>query len=78
MIVDSGASNHMTGDASLFQYYSPCREGLIVKITDGSQSKVVGTGSIFLSADLTIQSVLHVPNLDCNFLSVSKLSRDLN
>ena len=77
-IVDSGASDHMTRDASLFQHYSPCREGLTVKIANGSLSKVAGTGSIILSVDLTIQSVHHVPNLDCNLLLVSKLSRDLN
>ncbi|KAK2452382.1 putative mitochondrial protein [Trifolium repens] len=77
-IVDSGASDHMTGDKSLFHHYSPCYDGMSVKIADGTLSKVAGTGSIILSEDIELKSVLHVPNLDCNLLSVSKLTHDLN
>ncbi|RVX00220.1 Retrovirus-related Pol polyprotein from transposon RE1 [Vitis vinifera] len=56
-IVDTGASNHMTGDAAILQNYKP--------------------SSIKLTKDLYLDSVLHVPNLDCNLLSISKLARDL-
>eukprot|EP00261_Vitis_vinifera_P034772 XP_019076015.1 PREDICTED: 5'-3' exoribonuclease 3 [Vitis vinifera] len=35
-----------------------------VRIADGSLSKVAGTGSVVLSRDLTLNSVLLVPNLD--------------
>lgn len=73
-IVDSGASDHMTGDKSLFHHYNPCYDGLSVKIADGTLSKVAGTGSVTLSEDIELKSVLHVPNLDCNLLSVSKLT----
>ena len=27
---------------------------------------------------MTLESILHVPNLSCNFLSISKLARDMN
>ncbi|RVW59858.1 Retrovirus-related Pol polyprotein from transposon RE1 [Vitis vinifera] len=47
-----------------------------VRIADGSLSKVVGTGSVVLSRDLTLNSVLLVPNLDCNLLSISKLTKE--
>lgn len=77
-IVDFRAANHMTGDVSLFQQYSPCRERFTIKIADGSISKVAGMGSIVLSPYLTLHSVLYIPNLDCNLLSMSKLSWDLN
>lgn len=43
-----GASDHMTGDATLFHKYYPCREDLTVKIADGCLSKVAGTGSIII------------------------------
>ena len=49
-----------------------------VRIADGSLSKVVGIGSIRVTNDLNLNFVLHVPNLDCNLLSISKLTRDLH
>ncbi|RVW81318.1 Retrovirus-related Pol polyprotein from transposon TNT 1-94 [Vitis vinifera] len=45
-IVDSGASDHMTGDATIFDTYSSCPNNLTVRIADGSLSKVAGTGSV--------------------------------
>ena len=75
-IVDSGASDHMTGDANLFHTFSPCQENLTVRIVDGSLSKVTGIGSISLTKNLILSFALLVPKLDCNLLSISKLSRD--
>ncbi|RVW29262.1 Retrovirus-related Pol polyprotein from transposon TNT 1-94, partial [Vitis vinifera] len=75
-IVDSGASDHMKGDATIFDTYSSCPNNLTVRIADGSLSKVAGTGSVVLSRDLTLNSVLLVPNLDCNLLSISKLTKE--
>ncbi|RVW56778.1 Retrovirus-related Pol polyprotein from transposon TNT 1-94 [Vitis vinifera] len=75
-IVDSGASDHMTGDATIFDTYSSCPNNLTVRIADGSLSKVSRTGSVVLSRDLTLNSVLLVPNLDCNLLSISKLTKE--
>ena len=77
-IVDSGASDHMTGNATLFNTYSPNSGNLMVRIADGSLSKVAGIGSVTITNDLTLKSVLLVPNLTCNLLSISKLTKDLN
>ena len=77
-IVDSGASDHMTGDATILDNYSPCNGNLTVRIADGSLSKVAGTGSVVISKDLNLTSVLLVPNLDCNLLSISKLTQEKN
>ncbi|RVW35044.1 hypothetical protein CK203_079812 [Vitis vinifera] len=76
-IVDTGASDHMTGDAAILQNYKPSNSHSSVHIADGSKSKIAGTGSIKLTKDLYLDSVLHVPNLDCNLLSISKLAHDL-
>ncbi|RVX18786.1 Retrovirus-related Pol polyprotein from transposon TNT 1-94 [Vitis vinifera] len=76
-IVDTGTSDHMTGDAAILQNYKPSNGHSSVHIADGSKSKIVGTGSIKLTKELYLDSVLHVPNLDCNLLSISKLARDL-
>ena len=75
-IVDSGASDHMTGDATILDNYSPCNGDLAFRIADGSLSKVAGTGSVVISKDLNLTSVLLVPNLDCNLLSISKLTQE--
>ncbi|KAL5850211.1 hypothetical protein ACOSQ4_008224 [Xanthoceras sorbifolium] len=76
-IVDSGASDHMTGDRELFYNFVPNHSNFNVKIVDGSLSKVEGTGSITISPNLTLHHVLLVPSLDCSLLSVSKLTNDL-
>ena len=41
-IVDSGASDHMTGNAKILFNYTP-NENFSVRIADGSLSKVLGT-----------------------------------
>lgn len=75
-IVDSGATDHMTGDIRVFNSFEPCQGNLHVKIADGSLSKVTGCGSAVISKTLMLKSVLYVPNLDCNLLSISKLNCD--
>lgn len=39
---------------------------------------MAGKGSVVLSKTLVLKSVLHVPNLSCNLLSISKLTQDQN
>ena len=53
-IVDLGASDHMTSDASLFHEYSPSTGNFSVRIADGSLSKVAGIGSVIISKDITL------------------------
>ena len=77
-IVDSGASDHMTGESTLFSSYSPCAGNQKIKIADGSFSAVAGKGSVVLSPELSLENVLHVPKLSCNLMSVSKLAEDTN
>ncbi|KAI3465995.1 hypothetical protein Pfo_022658 [Paulownia fortunei] len=77
-IIDSGATDHMSGSAKFFYSYIPCSGHKKVKIADGSLSSVVGKGSVQISKKLFLNSVLHVPNLSCNLVSISKLTRDLN
>ncbi|KAF7814526.1 Retrovirus-related Pol polyprotein from transposon TNT 1-94 [Senna tora] len=77
-IVDSGASDHMTGNASLFSTLAPCASSLQVKIADGTMAKVSAIGSIKISTTLTLMNVLYVPALACNLLSISKLTQDNN
>ena len=75
-IIDSGATDHMIGGSKLFSSYSPCAGNKKVKIADGSLSVIAGIGTIKLTSLLTLHDVLHVPNLSCNLLSISKFTSD--
>ena len=77
-IVDSDASDHMTGDVSILRNYKPCNDRLIVRIAYGSLSKVVGIYFVCISNQLTLNLVLLVSKLDCNLLFINKLTYDWN
>lgn len=75
-IIDSGATDHMTGSSSIFSSYSPLSGNLKVKIADGSLTSIAGKGSIIISPSLTLLNVLHVPKISCNLISVSRIIHD--
>ena len=77
-IIDSGATDHMTGSSYMFSTYYPCSGTQKVKIADGSLSSIAGKGSIIISPAITLHNVLHVPKLSCNLISVHKLIFDAN
>ena len=77
-IINSSTSDHMTGDITLFHSYQHCSESYKIKIADGSYSWVVGKGSVILPNSFRLLSVLHVPKLTCNLLSISKVTKNLN
>ena len=68
----------MTNAHHLFSTYSPCAGNLKVKIANGTLSPVAGKGSIRISESITLNPVLHVPNLSCNLLSISQLTKKSN
>ena len=72
-IVDSGATDHMTGNRGLFKTLRLCPENLRVKVANGVVTKVAGIGSVLLTEHLEVHNVLFVPALTCNLISVSKL-----
>ena len=67
-IIDSGATDHMTGFARFFSTYTPGCGHIKVKIANGSLATVVGTGAIILRPHITLFNVLHVPKLSCNLV----------
>ncbi|BFG28235.1 hypothetical protein CerSpe_145090 [Prunus speciosa] len=76
-IIDSGATDHMTSESSQFTCVTrPSRHS--VQIADGSITPVEGAGSLSLSSTLPLSSVLHVPNLSNNLLSISQITNMLN
>ena len=74
-IIDSSAFDHMTDAHHLFSTSSSCVGNLKVKIADGTLSSVAGKGSIRIFESITLNPVLHVPNLSYNLLSISQLTK---
>lgn len=69
VIIDTGASHHMTGDVSLLvnmKETTPCNVGF----ADGSVTKSSSMGTMVLSDRLLLQDVLYVPDLNCSLISV--------
>ncbi|KAK8346101.1 hypothetical protein V6Z12_A07G191700 [Gossypium hirsutum] len=66
----------MTSNSTLFHTYTPCHDKSRICIADGSYSPVAGVGEVQITENFSLDKVLHVPNLFCNLLSISKLTKD--
>jgi hypothetical protein len=76
-IIDTGASNHMTGDLNVMcdvHNIESCPVGL----PNGQHTLSTKEGSVVLDGNLRITNVLYVPRLNCSLISVSQLSDELN
>ena len=72
VILDSGASHHMTGDIHVLEsvkFIPP----VPVSFVDGSVVYATKCGCLSLSKDISLENVLFVPSLNCNLLSVAKM-----
>ena len=75
-MIDSGCTNHMTGEANMFSELSKDvspHENII--FGDNAKGKVMGLGKVAISNDLSISNVLLVKSLNYNLLSVSQLCK---
>ena len=76
-IIDTGASNHMTGtigDLRDLREITQCPVGL----PDGSSAIATKEGTVTLESNLCLKNVLYVPGLTCNLISVSQLTDHYN
>ncbi|KAG9450564.1 hypothetical protein H6P81_010529 [Aristolochia fimbriata] len=71
-IVDSGASNHMTFDSTIFMSTSSSSLSAIYT-ADGSTLSVSYSGSVCTSCGIHLSDVFHVPTLSMNMLFVGQL-----
>jgi hypothetical protein len=71
-VLDSGCTNHMTGEKSMFTSFQP-NENTSERIVFGDNSKgeILGLGKIAISNDNSISNVLLMDSLGYNLLSVS-------
>ena len=74
-IIDSGASNHMTNESNNFLSYSPYSNNGKVFVANGSFIPISGEGFVSISLSITLDSILHVPKIARNLLSISKITK---
>jgi hypothetical protein len=73
-IIDSGCTNHMTGEKEMFTSYVKNKDSQdSIIFGDGNQGKVKGLGKIDISSEHSISNVFLVESLGYNLLSVSQL-----
>ena len=70
LILDSGATDHMTPLSHIFTSYEPVALGKHVQTTDGTLLPVIGIGAIHVQPIGLITRVLHVPKLFVSLVSV--------
>ncbi|WVZ89770.1 hypothetical protein U9M48_036134 [Paspalum notatum var. saurae] len=71
--MDSGCSRHITGHRKWFSSLNPVSTKEYITFGDNGQGKVLGVGSVLLSAKLSLREVAFVRNLGFNLVSVSQL-----
>lgn len=72
VILDTGASHHMTGDVSVLTQLKHI-VSYPLSFAYGSQVAATQCGRLPLSKKLVLENVLFVPNLNCTLLSLAKL-----
>ncbi|TYK25905.1 Cysteine-rich RLK (receptor-like protein kinase) 8 [Cucumis melo var. makuwa] len=77
-ILDSGATDHLTGFSEHFITYTSYASNEKIWIADGSSAPIARKGQIVLYDGFSLQNVLHVPKLSYNLLSISKITRELH
>ena len=76
-IIDSGATDHMAFDSRQVSPLKPSSQK-IVFTTNGNTTPIIGEGSLTLTDTLNLDSVLVVPSLDYNLLSISQITAALS
>ena len=81
-IIDSGCSNHMTHDKSLFMSYTVVHKPQFVELGNGNKARIVGKGAVQVkiivsgaSRVCVLADTMHVPDLGYNLVSVPTLDK---
>ena len=77
-VIDSRATDHKIGNSSLFTMFQSHPSIPIVTLANGSTSCYLRSGTIHPTPLINLTSVLSLPQLSFNLISVSKLTRTIN
>ena len=73
-VIDSGCSNHMTGNKDHLTSLYTQVEGRHVSFSNKNKGEIIGTGDIMLNKSTKISNMNLVKDLGYNLLSVSQIS----
>ncbi|RVW87654.1 hypothetical protein CK203_041182 [Vitis vinifera] len=77
-ILDSDASDHISGNKDLFSSITTTSALPTVTLANGSQTMAKGFGFAHPLPSLSLHSVLYAPECPFNLISISKITRTLN
>ncbi|KAK9706598.1 hypothetical protein RND81_07G137900 [Saponaria officinalis] len=77
-ILDSGTSDHMCSNKSLFSEIHIIPKPYSISLPNGHVVTINCVGTVILTPQITLQNVLFVPCFKFNLLSVGKLCKQLN
>jgi transposase InsO family protein len=72
-VIDSGCTNHMTRERSMFESLKESDGDHYITFAGNQKEKVLGTGNIDLNSKFSLSKVLLVESLGYNLLSISQL-----
>jgi GAG-pre-integrase domain len=72
-VIDSGCTQHMTGDNKIFSSLDNGTGYSDITFGDNRKGKVKGLGKVAITNDLSLSNVLLVESLNFNLLSVAQL-----
>ena len=73
--MDLGATDHMTPIIDLFASYKLCTTIYNVQTADGTLLEVAGIGRVHIDPIGLVSTVLHVPKLFINLVSVQRIAK---
>jgi hypothetical protein len=74
-VLDSGATDHMTGNQSLLKNYHNLISDQYFTVANNERIEIKGWGMISIFSKKYLQDVFYVENCSVNLLSISKLSK---
>ncbi|XP_050896338.1 uncharacterized protein LOC127103092 [Lathyrus oleraceus] len=74
-VIDTGASNHVTGNFSCLTNVKNIAN-TPVGLSDGKDATTIKEGSVILDGGLRLNNVLFMPQLNCNLISITQLIDD--
>ncbi|KAK9664574.1 hypothetical protein RND81_14G052800 [Saponaria officinalis] len=77
-ILDSGATDHMCSNKSLFSVLTPLPKPFTISLPNGQFVTIDSVGEVPISPNITLANVLFVPCFHFNLLSVAKLTKQCN
>lgn len=70
--IDSGAKSHMSNNRKLFETFEQCNEKIFLAADKFITANGKGMAKIEANCEIQLKNVLYAPELQCNFISISK------